>query len=411
MDMRKRYALALLLFIVHPRVLLAACGVDRWPVKTVTDAHASQVRTSVVPTTIEALRALPAPRPLPQNGRVTPVETTIYSVSTTIVAYRLTPESDIHIVLADETGRTVIARIPAVACAQGSRFLSEIAAARADFDRKYQATEAFTEVRQPVEIQGLGFFDFFQGQRGIAPNAIAVHPVTRIDFRPLFPPQPPPQPVRRRAVGGAGQRVCPRATLSITTSRGSACSGEAVTVSWQASDPAASVTIDGIGAFLTSSGSRAVSIGSSTAFSGRASTSCGLGDESVAVVSLTNAATASLSGPFSLSLGSSGTISVAMSGASSWTLTSSLGNSLSPSSGTTNRTVTYTANRTGIDSVTLLTSGGGCGSVTKSITISVTSPPSTGGLRCCDGTRSPTCFDCGNKRGCCSSHGGVCGCP
>ena len=32
------------------------------------------------------------------------------------------------------------------------------------------------------------------------------------------------------------------------------------------------------------------------------------------------------------------------------------------------------------------------------------------GLRCCDGTQSPTCLCAGSHRGCCSHHGGVCGC-
>jgi hypothetical protein len=31
-------------------------------------------------------------------------------------------------------------------------------------------------------------------------------------------------------------------------------------------------------------------------------------------------------------------------------------------------------------------------------------------LRCCDGTLSPTCLCGGSRRGCCSHHGGICGC-
>ena len=34
----------------------------------------------------------------------------------------------------------------------------------------------------------------------------------------------------------------------------------------------------------------------------------------------------------------------------------------------------------------------------------------SGNYKCCDGTRSPTCECGGPKRGCCSHHGGVCGC-
>lgn len=43
--------------------------------------------------------------------------------------------------------------------------------------------------------------------------------------------------------------------------------------------------------------------------------------------------------------------------------------------------------------------------------VQATPPPPRGGTRarCCDGTLSPTC-GCGGGRGCCSRHGGVCGC-
>jgi hypothetical protein len=33
-----------------------------------------------------------------------------------------------------------------------------------------------------------------------------------------------------------------------------------------------------------------------------------------------------------------------------------------------------------------------------------------GSLRCCDGMLSPTCTCSGSHQGCCSHHGGVCGC-
>lgn len=129
------------------------------------------------------------------------------------------------------------------------------------------------------------------------------------------------------------------------------------------------------------------------------------------MVNVIPTATASISGPSSMTSGTNGTLIVTTSGTSSWTLSSSLGNSISPSSGSGTRGVTYSVTRTGTDTVTLFAGGGGCGNVTATMTIFINSQPPTGGLRCCDGTRSPTCFNCSDKRGCCSSHGGVCGCP
>jgi hypothetical protein len=411
-----KLAVCLSLLLV-PRIAFGACAVDRGPVKSVTDTQAAQVSLVPVPAAIATLHSIPAPRPLPQEGRLAPVETTIYAVTATLTAYRVTPDGEIQLVLSDDARRTITATIPASACTSGSRFLSLIANARGTFERRYAATEAFKDVRQAIEVQGVGFFDFVQGQRGLAPNAISLHPVTAIDFTPSFQPKAPPAAVRRRSSGsGSSERACVRPTLSITASRGSTCSGVPVTISWQASDPAAKVTIDGIGVALPAAGSRVVTVTSSAAYSGRATTSCGLGDEAVAVVTLTSGATASLSGPASVTSGSSAILTVAMSAATSWTLSSSLGNAISPASGTSNTTATYAASRTGLDNVTLTASGGACGSVSRTLTILVnaaptTDPPPNTGLRCCDGTRSPTCFNCANKRGCCSGHGGVCGCP
>jgi hypothetical protein len=412
----RRLALAaVLVFLLCRTVTTAAdCGVTRWPVKVAADRDTGQISSAVIPTTIEALRALPTRRPLPQDRRVSPVETTIYSVIATLTDYRLSEDGDIHLVLTDQAGRTIIGEIPAPTCVGGSRFATEIGVARQRLSGRLLASEFFKRSRIPVEVRGVGFFDFMHSQRGLAPNGIELHPVTYISFAPLFDPTPPPATTsRRRAARSPGPGLpttCVIPTLAIAASRANACEGETVTVSWQASDPQAAVSIDGVGSFLPSSGNATVSVSVATAFSGRARNTCGLGDESVAVVNVQPPSTASLFGPSAVTQGSSGTLSFSISGATSWTLTSSLGNPISPSSGGTSGIATYTGIRSGTDVVTLRATGGTCGVLERSITIVVSTPPSTGGLLCCDGTRSPTCFSCSNKQGCCSSHKGVCGC-
>ncbi len=53
--------------------ILAQCGVERWSVKTGTDADVSQVNVSTsTATTIQSLRGLTAPGTLPANNRVLP---------------------------------------------------------------------------------------------------------------------------------------------------------------------------------------------------------------------------------------------------------------------------------------------------------------------------------------------------
>ena len=73
---RSRLLLAVLLLVV-PTSLFAQCGVERWSVKTGTDADVGQVNlNSSTNTTIAAMRAPAAPSPIPANNRVAPWETT-----------------------------------------------------------------------------------------------------------------------------------------------------------------------------------------------------------------------------------------------------------------------------------------------------------------------------------------------
>src|SRR5712672_1476828 len=49
------------------------CGVERWQIKTLSDPEADRVDRTPVPTTVEALGALPRPARTPQLSRVSPV--------------------------------------------------------------------------------------------------------------------------------------------------------------------------------------------------------------------------------------------------------------------------------------------------------------------------------------------------
>jgi len=94
--------------------LSAQCGVERWSVKTGTDADARLVNlNSDTQTTIGALRALPAPPTLPASHRIQPTETTVFVVHATLVEFKLETDSDYHLVIADASGKTMITEIPA----------------------------------------------------------------------------------------------------------------------------------------------------------------------------------------------------------------------------------------------------------------------------------------------------------
>lgn len=164
----------------------AQCGVERWSVKTGTDADSGLVNlSSSTPTPISNLTARPAPSPIPANNRVQPTETTVWVINATLTQYKLESDSDYHLILDDGAGHTMIAEIPAPSCVgAGSPFASGISHARSQFDAVYTATTSFQTANVPVQITGVGMFDFLHGQTGVAPNGIELHPVIDIIFNP-----------------------------------------------------------------------------------------------------------------------------------------------------------------------------------------------------------------------------------
>lgn len=174
--------------------LNGSCGVERWSVKTGTDADVGLINLqSVTQTTIASLIALPAPSNLPANNRVQPTETTIFQLQATLVEYKLEADSDYHLVLNDGSGDTMIAEIPSPSCVgSSSPLLSGIQKARAEFDAQYTVTTSFQTANAPVAITGVGFFDFLHGQTGVAPNGIELHPVLNIQFGSGGTPTPTP---------------------------------------------------------------------------------------------------------------------------------------------------------------------------------------------------------------------------
>ena len=162
--------------------------------KTGTDQDASQVQVgSTTPTTITSLISLTAPHPLPPTHRITGVETTVWVVQATLTDYKHETDSDYHLVLQDDAGHTMIAEIPSPNCVgPGSPFASQITNARSEFDAQLHATSNFQTANIPVQVTGVGFFDFNHSQRGVAPNAIEIHPVLDIIFNPSVAASPTP---------------------------------------------------------------------------------------------------------------------------------------------------------------------------------------------------------------------------
>jgi len=122
----------------NPLSSTGSCGVERWSVKTGTDADAASITLqSTTATTIASLAGKTKPSSLPANNRVAPTETTVYRLAATLTEYKLESDSDYHLVLSDGSGHTMIAEIPDPACVgSGSPLASSIQKARAEFDAK-----------------------------------------------------------------------------------------------------------------------------------------------------------------------------------------------------------------------------------------------------------------------------------
>ncbi len=172
--------------IANPYATTGNCGVERWSVKTGTDADAGLIDLiDLMSQPITYLRGLTAPTTPPANNRVQPAETTTFVVDATLVEYKLENDSDYHLVIKDAAGNTMIAEIPDPACVgAGSPVAAGITSARQQFDSTYTATSSFKTANIPVRLTGVAMFDFLHGQTGVAPNGIELHPVVGIVFNP-----------------------------------------------------------------------------------------------------------------------------------------------------------------------------------------------------------------------------------
>jgi hypothetical protein len=157
------------------------CGVERWAVKTLQDGAANRVNFTPRRTSVVALRRLTPPPTL--GARTSPVETRTYRVAALLLSAKIEADSDIHLVIAQpgHGSQTMIVEFPNPGCTPkaSKSAKSSMKSARASFLRACGTPSAssFTPLSGRAIITGVGFFDFKHGQRGVAPNAIELHPV------------------------------------------------------------------------------------------------------------------------------------------------------------------------------------------------------------------------------------------
>ena len=154
------------------------CGIERWDVKTLKDTAAKQINFTPVATTVAALRLIPAP--VMPTARVA-AEMKTYTVSATVTSFKQEADSDIHLAVKDDTGKTMIFEMPAKQCLDSSKtspaLITQMTNSLRAWSAKYTATPSYQTINQRVTVTGVLFFDKLHGQRGVAPNGAEMHPL------------------------------------------------------------------------------------------------------------------------------------------------------------------------------------------------------------------------------------------
>lgn len=178
----------LAVFMVFCSLSIAlACGTERWPVKTGADRDVGKVSADPQDSTIAELTDLHAP-PNPnsrKSSRFAP-ELKTYRIKAVLTLIKKEADEDYHIVIADPDDEelTMIVESVAPGCTKGSRFTQQIKDVRTALDQKFGTVgkKKKTNLKIPVTVTGIGFFDPIHGQEGVAPNGVELHPILDITF-------------------------------------------------------------------------------------------------------------------------------------------------------------------------------------------------------------------------------------
>ena len=161
----------------------AACGSERWLVKTLSDDKAANVKTMFPQaSTIAAINALEAHcdaefEHAHEKTRV-PLEFEVFEV-----LGRLThdpiheKDSDFHIPAADPNApaETMIFEIPHPGCAEHSPLLAILKAVRA------KALDAHLKKGMLIRVRGVAFYDLDHRQTGRSRSCLELHPVIDLE--------------------------------------------------------------------------------------------------------------------------------------------------------------------------------------------------------------------------------------
>jgi hypothetical protein len=158
--------------------------VERWAVKTLSDAAADNVNYNPRHVSVKHLRRLPKPSIGYTTPRTRPYEYRTYRIHVRLRLAALEDDRDFHLVVSQphHRHRTMILEFPNVHCKGAASSIKKAAMRRAR--RRFVAAcgpigTSFTHLHGRAIVKGVAFFDIDHGQTGVAPNAIELHPVLK----------------------------------------------------------------------------------------------------------------------------------------------------------------------------------------------------------------------------------------
>lgn len=159
-----------------------ACGVERWAVKTLSDAAASSVDVGrVQATTIKALNELPTHCSGLPTTRAFQEEFVVYEVVGRIIYVKDEDDRDYHVAVGDpsDSSYTIVTEVADTACngAISSPHREAMGSARASFLNALAGRSPSALVGTTVRIRGVGFYDFNHAQIGRSRNCMELHPL------------------------------------------------------------------------------------------------------------------------------------------------------------------------------------------------------------------------------------------
>jgi len=173
------------------------CGTERWRIKTIFDNDAKRINFQPRQMSVSELVSLPAPEVL--SDERSDAEKQVYSVEAVLLGWKQETgqhgDRDFHLVLADpnDVTRTMIAEVPSGECqgACSSAQAQHYAEVRQILTAQLAEPQAHFRRFTPawvVRVEGVGFFDIFHQQIGVAENCIELHPLLKVEFvRQLSP--------------------------------------------------------------------------------------------------------------------------------------------------------------------------------------------------------------------------------